>query len=134
MKLTLNNSDGIGALASTLCLIHCLITPFIFVVQSCATSCCASAPAWWLFFDYFFLIISFLSIRRSTQTSQSNTIKYTLWTCWILLLSLILNESLEMFLLSKNILYFTAITLASLHIYNLKYCQCNNNKCCTNNE
>jgi hypothetical protein len=57
MKLTLNNSDGIGALASTLCLIHCLITPFIFVVQSCATSCCASAPAWWLFFDYFFLII-----------------------------------------------------------------------------
>lgn len=133
MKLTLNNSDGLGALASTLCLIHCLITPFIFVVQSCAASCCASAPAWWLFFDYFFLTISFFSIRRSTQTSQSETIKYALRTCWVLLLSLILNESIEIFLISKNILYFIAILLASLHIYNLRYCQCNNNKCCTNN-
>ena len=88
MKLAINNSDSIGALAVTLCLIHCLITPFIFVVQSCATSCCAEAPVWWLCFDYFFLTISFFSIRRSTQTSQSETIKYALWTCWVLLLLL----------------------------------------------
>ena len=133
MKLAINNSDSIGALASTFCLVHCLVTPFIFVVQSCAASCCAEAPVWWLCFDYFFLIISFFSIRRSTQTSQSETIKYALWTCWVLLLCLILNETIEMFLLSKNILYFIAIILASLHIYNLRYCRCNNNKCCTNN-
>ena len=133
MKLAINNSDSIGALASTLCLIHCLATPFIFVVQSCAASCCASAPAWWVFVDYLFLTISFFSIRRSTQTSQSETIKYALWTCWVLLLSLILNESIEIFLISKNILYFIAILLTSLHIYNLRHCQCNDNKCCTNN-
>ena len=47
MKLAINNSDSIGALASSLCLVHCVATPFIFVVQSCAASCCASAPAWW---------------------------------------------------------------------------------------
>ena len=63
MKLAINNSDSIGALASTLCLIHCLATPFIFVVQSCAASCCASAPAWWVFFDYLFLTISFVDLR-----------------------------------------------------------------------
>ena len=132
MKLAINNSDSIGALASTLCLIHCLATPFIFVVQSCAASCCASAPAWWICFDYFFLTISFFAIFKSTKTTQSNFIKYSLWSFWFLLFCLIVNESFEVFIINKNLLYFIAITLSSLHIYNLKYCQCDDNKCCTN--
>ena len=134
MKLAINNSDSIGALVSTLCLIHCLATPFIFVVQSCAASCCASAPAWWVFFDYLFLTISFFAILKSTKTTQSNFIKYALWSFWLLLLCLIVNESIGIFVLSKNILYFVAVILPSLHIYNLRYCKCNDNKCCINNE
>ena len=134
MKLAINNSDSIGALASTLCLIHCLATPFIFVVQSCAASCCASAPAWWICFDYLFLTISFFAILKSTKTTQSNFIKYSLWSFWFLLFCLIINESIEVLLLNKNVLYLVAITLSLLHIYNLKYCQCNQNKCCVNNE
>ena len=132
MKLAINNSDSIGALASTLCLIHCLITPFIFVVQSCAASCCASAPSWWVFFDYLFLTISFFAIFKSTKTTQSNFIKIALWSFWVLLLCLILNESIEVLLINKNVLYFVAVSLSSLHIYNLKYCQCSDNKCCVN--
>ena len=132
MKLAINNSDSIGALASTLCLIHCLATPFFFVVQSCAASCCASAPAWWICFDYFFLTISFFAILKSTKTTQSNFMKYFLWSFWFLLFCLIVNESIELLIVNKNVLYFNAIILSSLHIYNLKYCQCNNNKCCTN--
>ena len=133
MKLAINNSDSIGALASTLCLIHCLATPFIFVVQSCAASCCASAPAWWVFFDYLFLTISFFAILKSTKTTQSNFIKYALWSFWVLLLCLIVNESIGVLLINKNALYLVAVLLSSLHIYNLKYCQCNDNKCCINN-
>lgn len=132
MKLAINNSDSIGALASTLCLIHCLATPFIFVVQSCAASCCASAPAWWICFDYFFLTISFFAIYKSTVTTQSNFMKYLLWSFWFLLFCLIVNESIELLIINKNVLYFNAIALSSLHIYNLKYCKCNNNKCCIN--
>ena len=134
MKLTIKNSDSVGAMASTLCMIHCLLTPFIFVVQSCTATCCASAPAWWVTFDYLFLVISFFAIFKSTQTTRSNAMKYALWTFWFLLLSLILNESLEVILLTKNILYFVAISLACLHIYNLKYCQCSESKCCVNHE
>ena len=132
MKLAINNSDSIGALASGLCLIHCLATPFIFVVQSCAATCCASAPAWWICFDYFFLTISFFAIFKSTKTTQSNFIKYSLWSFWFLLFCLIVNESFEVFIINKIFLYFIAITLSSLHIYNLRYCQCDENKCCTN--
>ena len=132
MKIAINNSDSIGALASTLCLIHCLVIPFIFVVQSCAASCCASAPVWWVFFDYLFLTISFFAILKSTKTTQSNLIKYALWSFWLLLLCFIVNESIGVLLISKNALYLVAVLLSSLHIYNLKYCQCEN-KCCINN-
>ena len=132
MKLAINNSDSIGALASALCLLHCLATPFIFVVQSCAASCCASAPAWLICFDYFFLTISFFAIFKSTKTTQSNFIKYSLWSFWFLLFCLIINESIGVMVINKNFLYIIAITLSSLHIYNLKYCQCDDNKCCTN--
>ena len=34
------NSDLIGALASALCTIHCLVTPFIFLASTCARDCC----------------------------------------------------------------------------------------------
>ena len=132
IKLAINNSDSIGALASALCLIHCLATPFIFVVQSCAATCCASAPAWWICFDYFFLTISFFAIFKSTKTTQSNFIKYSLWSLWFLLFCLIANESTQVLLINKNVLYLVAILLSSLHIYNLKYCQCDDNTCCTN--
>ena len=133
MKLAINNSDSIGVLASILCLIHCLATPFIFVVQSCAAICCASSPSWWVLFDYLFLTISFFAILKSTKTTQSNFIKYALWSFWLLLLCLIVNESIGVLLISKNALYLVAVLLSSLHIYNLKYCQCNDNKCCLNN-
>ena len=31
MRITLKNSDNLGVLSSTLCLIHCLVTPFIYI-------------------------------------------------------------------------------------------------------
>ena len=62
------NSDLIGVLASTLCTIHCLVTPFIFLASTCARDCCNGAPTWWLWIDYGFLIISFFAVYQSTKT------------------------------------------------------------------
>ena len=75
MKIALYKADTVGAIASTLCVIHCLATPFIFVVQSCTAACCANAPGWWASFDYIFLLISFVSIYRSTQTTTKKIMK-----------------------------------------------------------
>ena len=46
--------DFIGALASSLCLVHCLLTPVLFIVKACTSSasCCAGAPVWWQVIDY----------------------------------------------------------------------------------
>ena len=123
-------SDILGAAASTLCLIHCVATPFIFIAQTCAVTCCNDTPVWWKFIDYFFLIISFFAIYRSTQTTASNWIKPLLWSSWFLLLIVIVNEKLAWFTLHDTFIYVPAVLLITLHLYNRKYCQCNTNKCC----
>lgn len=131
MKLVLNKSDSIGALASTLCMIHCLITPFIFIVQSCTASCCDSTPIWWQWIDYMFLTISFFAVYRSTQTTSKRIMKPALWGSWIALFVVILNDRLALIYLPQAVKYIVATTLAVLHIYNQRYCQCKNDKCCS---
>ena len=132
MILIKQKTDIIGAIASTLCLTHCIATPFIFIAQSSAMVCCESAPVWWSGIDYFFLVISFFAVYRSTQTTSSYWIKPFLWLSWSLLFIIIMNEKTAWFSLSEQAIYFPALALIALHLYNKKYCQCNNNKCCTN--
>ena len=124
--------DSIGSIASMLCLIHCVATPFIFITQACTMSCCAGAPIWWQSIDYIFIVISFFAILRSTQTSSNKIIKIALWTTWFLFFLSIINKTIEIFYIHQNFVYGIGIILALLHLYNLKYCQCENDKCCVN--
>ncbi len=126
--------DTIGSLASTLCLIHCIATPFIFITQACtaSASCCANAPIWWQSIDYIFIIISFFAIYRSTQTSTNAKIKIALWTTWFIFFILILNKTIQLFSISNYFIYSAGILLALFHLYNLNYCQCKDEDCCVN--
>ena len=45
-------ADTVGAAASFLCMIHCVATPFLFVAQACASTCCSAAPTWWRAIDF----------------------------------------------------------------------------------
>jgi len=132
MILLKQNSDKIGALSSTLCLIHCVATPFIFIAQSSSITCCNTAPSWWSFIDYVFLVISFFAVYRSTQTTSKNWIKSSLWISWSLLFIIIINEKMKWFSLEDYFIYFPALALIILHLYNRKYCKCNTTKCCVN--
>lgn len=132
MKLTLQKSDNIGALASTLCMIHCFATPFIFIAQTCSASCCATAPAWWQWIDYFFLVISFFAVYNSTQTSSKKWVKIALWISWTGLFIAILNERTSLIHLPHLFKYIMASSLVILHLYNRKYCQCKEDNCCAN--
>ena len=73
-KLSFQKSDTIGVLSSGLCMIHCLATPFFFVATVCSTTCCNTAPLWWQWLDYFFLVVSFIAVRYSTISTNSNKI------------------------------------------------------------
>ena len=122
-------SDTLGVLSSSLCLIHCLLTPVLFVVQS---SCCqAETPLWWKGIDYVFLIVSFFAVYKSANETSKNWMKYALHACWTILAFVILNERFGLVNLPESSIYFPSLGLVFLHIYNNKYCKCSNDTCCS---
>lgn len=134
MNFILQKSDNLGVMASALCMLHCLATPFIFIAQTCSTSCCELAPEWWGWVDYFFLFISFFAVYRSTQNTTNTYMKPALWLSWGALFMTIANERVGWFPMSEAFIYAPAMVLVALHLYNLKYCQCKTDKSCTYHE
>lgn len=120
----------LGTLASLLCLIHCLVTPFIFIAHTAKATCCEAPPVWWKVLDFFFLIISFYAVYWSTKVTAIKWIKPFLWISWAMLMIIILNEKLGLLPLPESLIYIPSISLVGLHLYNRKYCNCINNKCC----
>ena len=131
---THNKSDNIGALASTLCMIHCFVTPFLFIVHTDSITHNEAMPFWWKWIDIFFLAISLFAVYHSANKTSGILVKNTLWACWIALFITIINEKIELIHLPEIITYIIASLLILIHLYNHKYCQCKNDKCCINNE
>ena len=67
--LNANKPDIVGAAASSLCMLHCLATPIIFLAGAHSAAHAAEAPVWWILIDYIFLAISFLAIDATRKTS-----------------------------------------------------------------
>ena len=83
-------SDLYGALASGLCLVHCIATPFLFVAHAGAHHSHEhghghESPLWWGTIDILFLGISLLAVYWSARKSSRNWVNYSLWGTWALL-------------------------------------------------
>ena len=116
--------DSIGILASSLCMIHCIGTPFLFVAKACTATCCSEAPIWWKIIDYIFLVVSFVAIYFINKNSSNQILKTTFWVCWFILLITIIDHSLNILNIPKNFVYFPAMLIVFLHFYNLRFCGC----------
>jgi len=130
-----NKSDIVGAFASSLCLLHCVATPFLFIAGAGAVGHHhhhhGDTPLWWSAIDIIFIVISFFAIYFSVKTSTKNWIKYALVANWIFLTFIILNEKFEILHLAEAWVYLPALSLVALHLYNRKYCQCKDGQCAT---
>ena len=124
--------DSIGIIASALCTIHCIATPFLFIAKACSATCCSEAPTWWIMIDYLFLVISFIAIFFITKNTTKNWLKRSFWTSWLVLLFTILNHSVNIIQLPNNFIYIPAVAIIILHFYNLQFCKCQNQTCYTN--
>ena len=117
-KLT-HKSDLIGASASFLCLIHCLATPFVFLVKSSSAVCCSETPTWWQSIDYIFLVVAFFAVVHVTNNHRSKEwMKFSLVISWLGLLLVTLNSTYFLFHITNEIAYIPAISLVCLHLYN----------------
>tara|TARA_B000000532_G_scaffold232653_1_gene215582 strand:- start:276 stop:674 length:399 start_codon:yes stop_codon:yes gene_type:complete len=131
MKLIVKNSDRIGAISSGLCMLHCFATPFLFLSQSSLIFISVDFTSTWFILNYIFLFISFIAIYHSVKNSSNRFIRVFLYLFWALLSGLIINESIGIFSIPEAATYFSASSLICLHIYNLRYCRCDNEDCCT---
>ncbi|WP_298880503.1 MerC domain-containing protein [uncultured Polaribacter sp.] len=136
MIILKQKSDILGSFVSSLCLIHCFATPFIFVAQTSVSACCTTTitPSWWSYIDLFFLVISLFAIYWSTKFTTAKWMKFALWINWFLLFTVITNEKSALFHLPEITIYIPAFALVILHIYNRKYCRCNVDSCCVKEE
>lgn len=127
-------SDLLGAIASGLCAVHCLATPFLFMAQSCSVSGCSElSPSWWSSIDYVFIGITFLAVYQSGKNTHAPWLKYALYVSWGILSLLIINEKLVFWPLPGLWKYSMAFILITLHLYNLKLCKCAEESCCVAN-
>ena len=124
------SADNVGMASSSLCLAHCIATPFIFIAQACTVSCCADSPVWWRAIDFIFLIISFVAVYFASKSSTKKWVKVTFYVLFGFVCLFIVNEHLGNFQLSRLFLYAPAFLLFALHLYNKKHVTCNDN-CCT---
>lgn len=125
-----SKSDLTGILASSLCLVHCLATPFIFVAKACSETCSSDAPFWWQAIDYVFLAIAFIAIYNTTKNLEKSWMNLAFWGSWLTLGLLVLNESFEVLTLPQHSVYIPAAAIIILHFYNIKIRKCSNLNCC----
>ena len=130
MKAISFSLDNVGIIASSLCMIHCIGTPFLFIAKACSATCCSEAPLWWQIIDYLFLAISFVAIYFVTKKTISTWLKIAFWGSWFILLLTILNHTFPTFETPKNFIYIPAFAVVILHFYNLKFCKCADDSCC----
>ena len=126
------NTDLIGSVASFLCLVHCIIAPYIFLgyTVSAAIEQQVELPTWWGFIDSTLLLISIAAIYWSAKNSTSNWVKVGLYLNWVFITFLIVNEKIKLFHIAEWLIFIPAISLIVIHQYNRKYCKCRDDSCC----
>ena len=130
MRITLKNSDHLGILSSILCLIHCFITPFIYVSFAALFTQNEFLSFSLKGTNLIFIIISLVAVNRSTKITTSKIIKPIFWLSWIFLFFVLFNEVAMIIELPEIISYTSGLILAGVHIYNLNFCGCKDENCC----
>lgn len=116
------NADRIGMLSSSICLVHCALTPFIFIAKSCSAACCTDAPLWWKLIDVFFILLAVWAVKRATKTTKGLLFPILMWSAVIMLSAIVLNEYFNWINLPAFSIYIPAAILISGHFYNHRFC------------
>jgi hypothetical protein len=130
MNLSIKYSDKVGVASNILCMLHCFATPFIFLSQTQTAHIGHDVPFAWQIINYFFITISGIAVYYSAKNSTNNTVKWLMVISLSILSILIISEGLHLMHLPEILTYLSASFLSVLHIYNLKYCTCNDEECC----
>ncbi len=131
MRIVFKNSDNLGILSSSLCFIHCFITPFVYMSFASLFSQNDFLSFSWKSINIIFIVFSLIAVNRSTKKTTSKIIKPIFWFSWSFLFFVLFNEEAKFIELPELVSYLSALNLAGIHVYNLKFCGCKDENCCT---
>ena len=131
MRIVFKNSDNLGILSSTLCFIHCFVTPFVYMSFASLFNQNDFLSFSWKGINIIFIVFSLIAVNRSTKKTTSKIIKPIFWFSWSFLFFVLFNEEVKFIELPELVSYLSALNLAGIHVYNLKFCGCKDENCCT---
>ena len=109
-------SDWLGIASASLCVVHCLFTPFLIFL--------ATYFSWWHDVSYLFLLISFFAAYEASKHTDNKKALAIIWSSFVLLSVCVIFE--DDYLILHEISYLASLGLIIGHIYNLRYCKkCN---------
>ncbi|MBC6995128.1 MerC domain-containing protein [Neolewinella lacunae] len=124
-KSTLSRPDFIGAFASSLCIVHCLLAPLFFVAQPVVYHQVVShqghhhGEGLWGCLDYVFLLVSLLAVWFAHKPQRSGWVRGGLWGGWACFaLGLFLGERLVG---GEGMMYLGSGILVLTHLSNLRW-------------
>ena len=123
-----NKFDLLGALSNGLCLIHCLITPFLFVAHAGVHAHHTEGPIWWRVIDIALLLVSLLAVYASAKRSSKPWLKIALPMNWLILVFIVVNEKTVLIFLPEVWIYVPSIALIALHGYSWRCEHAGNSK------
>lgn len=113
MKKINKSSDWLGIISASLCVVHCLFTPFLLII--------ASNFNWWHELSYLFLIISFFAAFEASKHAINSKVLSIIWISFSLLSICVLFE--EEYPLLHYVSYLASLGIIAGHVYNLTYCK-----------
>jgi hypothetical protein len=124
VKSPIQNIDIYGIIVCTLCVLHCIATPLIFISVAASNDNKISPLFLWKNLDYLFLVISLFIVYNSAKNTIKPIMKYLLGISWLILFLVITNEKICVLHLPELVTYVTSLNLAVIHLYNYRYCKC----------
>lgn len=117
MKTFFKDSNYMGIASATLCVAHCILTPFLLVI--------VAKYEWWESLTFLFLAISFYAVYEAVKSKPPKHILWLICGSYALTATFLLME--ESWALAEPLSYLTSAGLVLGHILNIQYC-----KNCTN--
>ncbi|MGY6562723.1 MAG: MerC domain-containing protein [Luteibaculaceae bacterium] len=111
LKKFTSKADILGALASGLCLIHCLAVPVLIVLQKASHEL-----AHMHFLDIPFVVLSFIAVFFASKNAHTKWVGKAMWIAWVAF-------ALGIFLEHESPFFFVLGLVASgflvyLHLFN----------------
>lgn len=127
-------SDWLGAAASSLCVVHCMLTPLFFVAKpvfSMAMHPHAHGHGLWGYLDYVFLVLSLLAVWYSSEHTTHATLRWVLWASWVAFAIGLFFEPFDL-PYGQWLMYMGSISLIIAHVKNYHHCHRAGLECRTN--